>query len=57
MRRVRSWTVGDRTRGTSLSPIAVGFLAGYGAEYFFDFLDSILRVFGKGGAAGASAAK
>ena len=42
---------GDWTRGTSLSPIAVGFLAGYGVEYFFDFLDGILKAFGKGAGA------
>ena len=48
---------GDWTRGTSLSPIAVGFLAGYGVEYFFDFLDGILKAFGKGGATGAEPAK
>jgi len=30
---------GDWTRGTSLSPIAIAFLAGYGVESFFDFLD------------------
>ena len=48
---------GDWTRGTSLSPIAIAFLAGYGVESFFDFLDGILKAFGKGGAAGAEPAK
>jgi hypothetical protein len=33
----------------------VGFIAGYGVEYFFDFLHGILKAFGKGGVGAAPA--
>jgi hypothetical protein len=36
----------DFAKGASLPPIAVGFLAGYGVEYFFEFLDNLLKTFG-----------
>ena len=36
----------DFAKGISLSLIAVGFLAGYGVEFFFDFLDSLLGTLG-----------
>ena len=36
----------DFAKGISLSPIAVGFLAGYGVEFFFDFLDNLLGTLG-----------
>ena len=36
----------DFARGASLPPIAVGFLAGYGVEFFFEFLDNLLKTFG-----------
>jgi hypothetical protein len=32
--------------GTSLSPLAIAFLVGYGVELFFKFLDTILNSFG-----------
>jgi hypothetical protein len=36
----------DFAKGASLPPIAVGFLAGYGVEFFFEFLDNLLKTFG-----------
>jgi hypothetical protein len=33
-------------QGTSLSPLAIAFLVGYGVELFFKFLDTILNSFG-----------
>jgi len=32
----------DFTKGIPLSPLAIGFLVGYGVEIFFSFLDAIL---------------
>ncbi len=36
-------------QGASVSPLAVAFLAGYGVEAFFVFLDNIVQSFAKGG--------
>ena len=36
----------DFAKGASLPPIALGFLAGYGVEFFFEFLDNLLKTFG-----------
>jgi hypothetical protein len=40
-------------QGTVLSPLAIAFLVGYGADVFFVFLDGLLQAFGRSGGSAA----
>ena len=44
-------------QGLALSPLAIAFLAGYGVELFFKFLDTLINAFGSAGARSSAEAR